>query len=191
MWKEYTRETPARPGWALSAMVVTFAATLALAQWTTSARRAPYLQEPPGWPIAFRLPESLRWNQAKGILKGGVSKDEKVLAFIGFGPEIGRCILAVSCRSNVGPIGIGELLGHGFRMLDGRNRKIRIGPLTGVLLMESHPEEGQILRAQAWSDDGLEIVIELHGVAARSELQKLMKELCDSVELRPTAKPAP
>ncbi|MBX3395974.1 MAG: hypothetical protein KF841_11470 [Phycisphaerae bacterium] len=191
MWKEYTRESPARPGWALAAMVVTFAATLVLAQWTTSSRRVSYVQEPAGWPIKFRLPESLHWSHARGVIKGSASKDARVLAFIGFEPEIGRCILAISCRASAGPIGIGELLGHGFRMFDGRNRPIRVGPLKGVLMTESHPDEGEILRVQAWIDDGLEIVIELHGEGHQAALQKLMKELCDSVELRPAANPSP
>jgi hypothetical protein len=66
MWREYTREHPARPHLALWATIGLFAGTVGLAQYVASARAPAVLlrectQYPESWPFAFTLPPGYGW----------------------------------------------------------------------------------------------------------------------------------
>lgn len=57
MWREYTRETPARPGLAILAAALALIGTTALA-WVVVQRANPRRVEAPAyWPIRFTLPD--------------------------------------------------------------------------------------------------------------------------------------
>lgn len=73
MWKAYTREKPARRGWAVGCMAIAFVGTLALAQmqiadtsmpeWDTE--RTVNLED---WSISIDLPTGFNWkSDAKGM----------------------------------------------------------------------------------------------------------------------------
>ncbi len=57
MWREYTREKPARPGLAIGAAGLAFVGTLGLAALLANQKNAPWtLQSHADWPIEFELP---------------------------------------------------------------------------------------------------------------------------------------
>jgi len=71
MWREFTREKPARRGWALGLSVVVFAATMALAWGLTTGRistsRTGVIGDFEGWPIRFALPTGYGLRSASSI----------------------------------------------------------------------------------------------------------------------------
>jgi|GEM_PF-2745680 len=67
MWKAYTREKPARPGWAVACMALAFVGTLALAQMQIADATVPDWKtertvELEDWSIALNLPAGFNWD---------------------------------------------------------------------------------------------------------------------------------
>ena len=74
MWKEYTREKPARRGWTLAMMGLAFVGTIGLAKILTDERAPAVLdltqrQSLPRWPLSFKLPDDFRWTPVRGAIR--------------------------------------------------------------------------------------------------------------------------
>ncbi len=73
MWKAYTREKPARPGWAVGCMAIAFVGTLALAQLQISDASVPDWKTErtvnfEDWSITIDLPTGFDWeSEAKDM----------------------------------------------------------------------------------------------------------------------------
>lgn len=108
MWTAYTRETPARPGWALATMAMALAATLALAQMQVSRHRLIDLSlgEPiihPNWPVRYALPAACTWERVDSnqdlitrIINFGMGRLDA--AYLGEGLQGGPRYLVIACR---------------------------------------------------------------------------------------------
>lgn len=185
MWKAYTRESPAKPGWAIGGMFIAFATTLVLAQWTVGHRQASALQELNGWPITFMLPKSGHWMkaQAKGLFDGSRRKNEAY--YIGHLESTEQCWLIVSCDPDSDGPQLVEMIDKGFRTLVGDAQPIQIGPLKGVLTSQVGEDGELMLEAVANGHNRLEVRIILVGNGAnKTEMKRAMREVCESVKLK-------
>ncbi|HWL92352.1 MAG TPA: hypothetical protein VNT79_02365 [Phycisphaerae bacterium] len=182
MFRQYTRETPGRPLWALAAMVLAFAGTIGLAQWTVGVRRLAPRQALPDWPIVFTLPDTFHWIRAEGALIKGDRRSKLHAVYLGRHPDHGDCILAVHCDPEGGAADASELLGRGLRAIVGLEEVIQIGPLHGSLITLTDDGERE-LQAEAVSPEGLRISLVLMGEASLNTMKSTMKRVCESVEI--------
>lgn len=186
MWKQYTRETPARPGWAVAGMVLAFAATLGLAQWTIGHRQLSLRQELKGWPIAFTLPASLNWSQAKGREAYHYIKGTYEATYIGHHSELGHCLFIVVCEPEAEPAGFAEILRRHARVLTGESEPIRVGPLEGMLTRAVGDHDQRMVYVEATSPDRLEMNLFVIADWREADLKKVIREAAESIEILAT-----
>ncbi len=186
MWKEYTREAPARSGWTLGGMVLIFAGTLVLADWTAGSRRFSHHQVLAGWPITFKLPDEYRWRRADDVLHISLPKVEYTAMYLAYHRDQGHFWLSVRCDPTGEAVSPSEKLGRGLRAIIGIEESIRIGPLNGSLSRLQDEDGGAKFYAEAASDDGLRIDIVLVAESARLQtVKKMIRQICESVEIVP------
>ena len=100
MWKAYTREKPARRGWALAAMIVALMGTLALAQWQIGLSGLPDWKpdrtvDSDNWPISFDLPTGFGWEGSRTDIN---MVELLKRAFGGRSSEIGSAVFSGSSK---------------------------------------------------------------------------------------------
>jgi hypothetical protein len=88
MWREYTRETPARRGWPLAGGILALAGTTALAWMVTDRVTAPPPLVPveplPHWPIRFAVPAGFELGRSEASTRwdGVENGDGGIVLFI-------------------------------------------------------------------------------------------------------------
>lgn len=186
MWREYTRETPARPFLAPLGAGLALAAALGLAWLVGTARAGPAVwgpQSPPHWPVEFTLPEGFTWVQqdrAESSVDGMIGN----LAYEGRSSDLVPSVLGVSFA--VLPAGTAvdraavELLG--LELADAR--PTRLGPLEGKTAEARSGAEVRILAAVAVSERGLAVAVQLVSPRLGSGERSAFQAVCRSIQYR-------
>ncbi|MBI5762379.1 MAG: hypothetical protein HZA51_02510 [Planctomycetes bacterium] len=190
MWKEYTRETPARPGLGIVAAVIALAATTGLAQYFTTQRSriavAVERTALPRWPIAFSVPKGFRpvgttsdWNVLRSDdgTEGGVVYFKGNLAI----PE-----MRLDIDYQVVPAGLS--MDRVYRRLTQQPLddydEIAVGPLKGICTSRKTEAGAAMLRAVARTDEGLAIMISLIAEEDSPRTRRVLEGVCESVEFK-------
>lgn len=186
MWKEYTRESPARSGLGILVSAGLLLATLWLAARVTTAKAVPVelseRVEPAGWPISFRLPGGAQPMQGVESLadyyNDGSVGDE---AFqVPLGPTgVGRVLVRFEVlRPGLTP----ETAARGLLLgTPADTQEISMGPLTGMIA-----EDRTALGHSAWMavgcvPDGLAVGIRVLSTESSRSTEALLRAICDSV----------
>ncbi len=188
MWREYTRESPARKGLALAASAAALAGTVAMAYALTNLRTAPLEVtrriHPPYWPISFELPES--W--VRRSLDINFLEPEQVDELIGrITFEDRRRGQEVVARATV----LFTLLEPGDSVEDFigslpddatmASGTVRIGDWGGSVIRFDDPEARNVRAAAAVSPDGLAIAVICEHAHATTTAERLVERIAASV----------
>lgn len=190
MWREFTKETPARPWWALIFSFLALAGTTALAQYMTQShgrpKRTTFVVHQPGWPISIRLPEGARRVPNQDVLSEPVNSDgtRGELTFRLAGQRPDRADLRLSFQFE-GPPMSPEQAFHALTGLPADDaEEMSVGPLSGRWAMGESEDGALVLAAVATSPEGLTLQIEMKTTAAGSRLRKEFEDICSSVEYK-------
>lgn len=191
MWREYTRETPAKPGWAIAsagaALALTTGLAWVLAQQGFSTTTLAASISPPYWPISLSLPpgakQLAKWNDEE--LGADPAGNSGVAAFSWEEAEAEQpltILLAyqVTIDDDESPGMRSRGLDSGFD--DGR--EIDVGPLTGHLNLGMAPHGGRVYSAFARIDEGLALRMDLICPPGMRNSQGLFRRICRSVAFR-------
>jgi hypothetical protein len=189
MWREYTREVPARPFFAVIGSGLALAVVTGLAWVITDARTVPpveTVQSLPEWPIAFTLPQSLSWRRSTGRLHGETSPDGMRGSAAYVGKSSGQSDAALIVSFAVLPEGTtGE---EAMLRLTGENplneEPIGMGPLTGTMFELRHGGGLTSMAAAACSDRGLAIAVEFVTLERDSHARLSFLEVCRSIRYK-------
>lgn len=191
MWREYTRETPAKPGWAIAsagaALALTTGLAWVLAQQGFSTTTLAGSISPPNWPISLSLPPGAKplakWNNE--VIGSDPAGNSGVAAFSWDEAEADQS-MAILLAYKV-TIDDDESPGMRSRGLDtgfDDDREIVVGPLTGQLNLGMAPDGGRVYSAFARSDEGLALRIDLICPPGMRNSQGLFRRICRSVTFR-------
>lgn len=190
MWKEYTRETPARPGFAIMAAVLALACTTGLAQYFTLQKTQTHVAgmraDLFGWPITFTVPKGFRpaaavldWNELHSAdgTEGSVLYDKGTSRT----PE-----MRMQIEYHVVPTGLS--IDRVYRRLTkealGERDEVDIGPLTGVLTTGRTEKGAILLRSLARSEEGLAVMLSLVAEEDSPRVRRVLTSVCESVQFK-------
>lgn len=188
MWREYTRESPARKGLALAASAAALASTVAMAYALTNLRTSPLEAtrriHPPYWPISFELPESwVRRSLDVTFLEPEPSDD--LIGRITF--EDRRRDNEVVARATI----LFTMLEPGETVEDFIGSlpddaasvpgSVQIGQWTGSLIRFNNPEAQGLRAAAAVSPDGLAIAVICEHAHATTAADRLLGRIAASI----------
>jgi hypothetical protein len=190
MWREFTRERPARPylAWGCSALALVTAVGSA---WLVVRSRAQPttegLQSLPHWPIAFTLPGGLTWSPDEGARTNGMSADgmSGSMLYVGRSAGWGPSVMIVGFQ--VFPEGttpeqvLKDLTGRA----PGDAQRIRMGPMKGVML-ELPAEQGKAVRlvGAGCTERGLAVVVQHVTPAPNPQARRIFRAVCRSIEYK-------
>ncbi|QDV91452.1 hypothetical protein RAS2_25510 [Phycisphaerae bacterium RAS2] len=192
MWREYTRESPARKGLALAASAAALAGTVAMAYALTNLRTSPLEAtrriHPPYWPISFELPESwVRRSLDVNFLEPETPDD--LIGRIAF--EDRRRGNEVVARATI----LFTLLEPGDTVEDfldslpddatTASGAVQIGNWTGSSIRFDDPEAQGLRAAAAVSPEGLAIAVICEHAHATSAADRLVERIAGSVRPEP------
>ncbi|MEK6643410.1 MAG: hypothetical protein AABZ08_05830 [Planctomycetota bacterium] len=190
MWKEYTRETPARPGFAIMAAVLALAGTTGLAQYFTTQKSriqiAGVRADLPGWPISFTVPKGFRpaattsnWDEldsADGI-KGSIAFEKSST----FAREMW---MQIEYRVVPASMSIDRVYRRLTKEALGDGEEIEIGPLTGVSKTGLTEKGSVLLRALARTEEGLVVMVSLDAMEDSPRVRRVLTSVCESVQFK-------
>ncbi|HKQ46969.1 MAG TPA: hypothetical protein VJZ71_02740 [Phycisphaerae bacterium] len=191
MWREYTRETPAKPGWAIASAGAALALTTGLA-WVLAHQgfSSTTLAEPvapPYWPVSLSLPQGAKplakWNNEE--LGADPAGNAGVVAYSWDSPEIVQSTTLVLAYKVV--VDDDDSPGLRSRSLDDGlddDREIDVGPMSGRLDVRMAPDGGRLYSAFARTDEGLALRIDLICPPGLRNPQGLFRGICRSVAFR-------
>jgi hypothetical protein len=198
MWREYTKETPARPWWGLICSALALAGTTALAQYVTKSKGGTVVSPSAlisvgGWPVAFRLPEGFHrvsaadpWNDP--VNAEGTSGE---MAFRRTDRRRGSADLTIRFEWDEGPISPAEAF-HTVTGLSGDDAEaIELGPLSGLWGFGDSSDGKLVWAAVGTSPDGLAVQIELKTGIPGSKQRKEFEQICSSMQYKIWAMHAP
>ena len=191
MWKQYTRETPARKGWALGAMIVAFLGTVGLAKLMVDSRTATegvgrHKQAITGWPFQFTLPNEYRW----GVLRqppqspfsaGGRSREESV-HYHGQSASGGTTRLFIRYYKMPTGTSLQDAAAHFNMDARGAAETQEIGPLRWLIPVIHVEGPGAQIAGVACSPEGVAIHIEFTGPGSVVLEFKIFESICRSIE---------
>lgn len=197
MWKEYTRETPARRGLGIVAAVIALAGTTGLAQYFTTQRSriavAVDRAAPSRWPISFAVPKGFRlvgstsdWNvlQPNDGSEGGVAYLKGSTSY----PE-----MRLDVDYQVVPEGLS--LDRVYRRMTEQplddHEEIEVGPLQGICTSQKTEKGAALIRAVARTEEGLAIMISLLAEEDSPRTRRVLEGVCESVEFKEWTMPPP
>lgn len=190
MWREFTREAPARRGWALAATGMAFAGTVCLAWVVMSSRQsaspAGHGQALPAWPIKFTLPSEYAWGSDPQMFVLESRADGRLgfaTEYLGRSPRLGRSQLRVTYAE----LGAGTSLNEASHALIGREledpRTIGMGPATGRMDRRPMGNGRLVLEAVSCLDRGLGVAVSLECDARSNRSDRIFEEICASIRL--------
>lgn len=192
MWREYTRETPARPGWSVVSAGTALALSTSLAWVLTSrANSAAGLgqtESPVYWPISFSIPADAKplpsWegqpfefdetgeNGSIGFAWSTDRHDTKARLLI-----IYKLFKAGTRLDDIGA----RFLGGDFA----ESEPIEVGPMSGRMLTRVSIARGERLySAVACTDDGLAFELILLAPPGVRNAEGLFRRICRSVTFK-------
>ncbi len=184
MWRQYTREHPARPKLALAGTGLALAVSVGFAHLMTS--NAPGGGGPQSlqhWPIVFEVPPTF-WRQSipngpQAIVGNSESSGEAY--FVQDDPALGKARLKIAFKflpKGTSPKEAAlELLGQELETV----YRIRMGPLSGYLLQPAPDTELIHALAVGCSPDGLAVAVECTTLRAGSMAEETVLAVCKSV----------
>ncbi|MBN2562559.1 MAG: hypothetical protein JXQ75_16665 [Phycisphaerae bacterium] len=190
MWKEFTRETPARRGLAIFVSSLAFAGTVGLAWYVTSTGWSLLpdggVQSPANWPIVYTLPEVYSWARAPQSRTVEVLPDRSVgietyISQHG-GRELGMLAITFEVRregttpSEAAPRLVGSELAD--------TRSIQMGPMIGEMAQMSLGDDGANLVAVGCLPTGLSVGVKYVSLRDRTEAVRAFEAVCASITLR-------
>lgn len=189
MWREYTRETPARRGWALIFSALALAGTTALA-WAVAERinnpLSSFREEaPPWWPIRFTLPVGFDRLSIEQSYRLDDAIDGE-FGFASYGALRGRrrpsAFFDVQFRVVEPHLATDELLTL-LEVPDAAGAEpISIGPLDGMLFIDERAPRVMEALAVAYLPEGLVIRFSLSARRGDSLNLRDFKTICRSVQ---------
>ncbi len=192
MWREYTREIPARPGWSVVSAGTALALSTSLAWVLTSrANSAAGLgrtESPAYWPISFSVPSDAKtlpsWegqsfdydetgdNGSIGYAWPTERRDTKTRLLI-----IYKLVKAGSRLEDIGIQFLGEDLAE--------SETVEVGPMSGRMLTRVSIARGERLySAVACIDDGLAFELILLAPPGVRNAEGLFRRICRSVAFK-------
>jgi hypothetical protein len=191
MWREYTKETPARPWLGLICSALALAGTTALAQYVTKSKggtvAAPsVLVNVGGWPMAFRLPEGFHRMSTEDPWNDPVNAEgtSGAMAFQRTDRRRGSADLKVRFEWDEGAITPAEAF-HAMTGLPGDDAEsIELGPLSGLWEFGESNDGKFVLAAVGTSPDGLVVQVELTTRIPGSKLRKEFEQICSSIQYK-------
>ncbi|MFQ5412067.1 MAG: hypothetical protein ACE5EC_07205 [Phycisphaerae bacterium] len=186
MWTQVSREKPARRGWTLGMMCLAFIGTISLAYVVVDRRVLSGRQSPPGWPIAFTLPDAYRWSRMpeSSADPRGSSDSSHLVSLIGNSPAHGLCTLMIGYGTGTQGTEIVRAAG-GFGILDRllSSREFRVGLLSGrMVVREDGSGETRIyIRGRVADTKDIEVLFTSEASASRA--LSIAESLCASIEI--------
>lgn len=190
MWREYTRESPARKGLALAASAAALAGTVAMAYALTHLRTSPLVAtrriHPPYWPISFELPESwVRRSLDVNFLEPEPEPVDELIGRITFedrrrGHEVVARATILFTLLEPGDT-VEEFIGSlpdGATLTSGT---VQIGDWNGSAIRFDDPEARGVRAAAAVSPDGLAIAVICDHAHATTTADRLVERIAASV----------
>jgi hypothetical protein len=186
MWREYTREVPARPGLALVATLLCLIGTICLARVVVDRRQAP--QKPvqivrhSQWPVTFELPgrfepvtnQGLRFQDFSGLL-------DHVLVFT---DHKASELILVSYEIRDPGTSAGELLeqdsGRASPM-----EPIDMGIAEGRFLAKVEKEFGPVYLAAGCTPEGLAVFVQYVTSAPEFRAVQSLRDACKTISWQP------
>jgi hypothetical protein len=191
MWREYTKETPARAGWGVVTTAIALAGTTGLAYFVTGAKAAPAAAltariNLPGWPFSFALPHGFRLVLPEGRMAQVVS-DELTSGYIE-GARMGArgevAVLSVRFKVHDRELDLRKAFARWSRLDAADAGAVKVGSLDGLAAASPQPEGHVKFIAVAVIPDGLVIVIELETASASPRARRQFEAVCESVHFK-------
>lgn len=193
MWREYTRETPARPGLAIVMAAVALLGTTALAWMITQRVNPQTMRSLDYWPIRFSLPERfiLAFKEHENILSEWIDGSRDAAIFL----TDGRSELAAEVAVVYQIFGESDDLDDvAFELLDesvADATPIPMGPVEGRLIKLLTRDEIIRLIAVGMTPGGLAILVE-YRTAHYSEVDfARFQKICESIQFQDWSVPPP
>lgn len=187
MWREYTRETPARPGWAVVSAGAALILTTSLA-WVLTNHGPPGATlgssiTPAYWPISFSLPADAKplsqWDKLPLISDPGGVVGFVAYSWGGGGPEKSvRILMRYAVYDDHEGLNIDSSpLSEDFADAE----EIAIGPMTGRTFVALTAAGSRFYSAFATTDEGLGIRIDMICPPGYRNAESLFRRICESV----------
>lgn len=190
MWREFTKETPARSGLAVIATAAALGCTTALAYFVTTSKAAPAAQQErqslAGWPIKFDLPVGFQRVANVDDWQEQVSADGTCgsLRYVRVDRRQGPAILEVHYRVEDGPLETDKV----FRSMTGLSsegaKEIPVGPLSGLVGHHEESDGSVVLSAVACLTEGLALHFEMQAANDGPRQEKEFERICSSAEFK-------
>ena len=190
MWREYTRETPARRGLGLVVAGFALVIAIALAWLVTSVRTSSpgtrHQQSPADWPIGFRLPEEYYWSANPSARLVGTFKDGNCgfAAYMGRSTTLGESVLIAwfaVLPEGTTETGAAERL-LGIDLIE--PRPIAMGPVRGRMGYDRMGDDTPAVVAVGCRDDGLAVAVKFSGPTSGRQMERILESICGSVSFR-------
>lgn len=198
MWREYTREVPARNGFAIVFSTLALSLTTGLAWVMARAEQTPIVLNQVEalrfWPIEFRLPDGfvrtdhmdteIWFGKKNGVggaaqyVKGPIARPEARLQF--------------TYHLDEGTKNLEELIEREFGVPLSEGDAIRMGPLTGqAWYLRDVRTEDQTMVAIAVREDGLIILVTFDAATTSGSNRRLFRQICESITYQSWSVPDP
>lgn len=190
MWREYTKETPARAGWGVVAMALALTGTTGLAYFVAVTKAAPGAVLPkrvsePGWPISFALPGGFRLLRPdvgeESVSRDGMSGELHGLREGGRG---GPAIVAVRFKVQEDRATLSKAFAKWTGQEAEEGEAIKVGSLEGLAMVTSEPRGLVKYTAVAVLPEGLVIAIAIETTNASARARRQFEAVCESVQFK-------
>ena len=188
LWKEFTREKPARQGWTLATMSLAFLATLGGAAYmvhsdfATNRLTQALTQKPNGWPISFRPAPNYSWYaethtdpapEAAGMMIMGAYRNDGLR--LDFCVEFGR-------KPGPPPSALRVMGIEGAT--SSFSEAIKMGPIEGRLSRLT--QNGEVVGIHAFGTDGKGLYVSVLGLPPSdttvSETEDVTRYIAESID---------
>jgi len=191
MWKEVTREKPARRGWTVTTLALAFLGTVGLAKIMVDVRAnddeiISGRQSPADWPISFVLPAHHRWR-AWGAPFDEVfaaSSGGDVMSFLGRDPSGDQGVLLITYKAMSPGTPLEEVAWEMFEEPVETSEEIEIGPMTGRMIVKFSRSDGAHVFAFGRSEEGLAIGVAFVASDLSGEEVRAVRSVCESIEFK-------
>lgn len=191
MWREYTRETPAKPGWAIAsagaALALTTGLAWVLAHQGVSASTLGGSVSPPFWPISLSLPPEAKpltnWNNES--LGSDPAGNAGVAAFSWDTPDSTHpTTIVLAYKVLIDDDDSRRISSRGFGDGFDEADEITVGPMSGRSFVAMTPAGSRVYSALAKLDEDLAVRIDMICPPGLRNSEGLFRRICRSVAFR-------
>lgn len=186
MWKAYTRETPARRGWAIGANIIGFVAVLGMAKLTIDYRQSHGIDQEEATshsPLRISLPDSYEWSVRSFPQLSENELGQRTIIYHGSSQEYGECDLTIMWIPAERDLSLDDLAERLTDIDPVNAEEIQFGSARGLMQVTAPGKRKTEISGIGQLRDGLVVLVDYVGTG-KTDHEETFRNICRGINRR-------